>query len=282
MVRREGNDVGSVLKICGDMLALDNKGDNDPDIMDVVTLDQQYSTGSVEAAQSMTPTMLNIRSESRNKVVRDVKRGLSMKGIEIDLNLESVCKPRRQQQQRLQAESMPAKTSGKYRFVRGSKKKESDYNQDSSSAPKSPTKFKSTATIAGISGIIAKRRTGTADKTSNVHTIKRSSGDKSSVPSPSSTGKSNSHQPRRAFPGRGGMSRGRQAADDGASRFSSNRKVGKSKRRFASVPTHIYSGGNSGKSRRATMSGGTRREASSSSSVGGRRRMCDSSSECTI
>jgi hypothetical protein len=268
MVRREGNDVGSVFKICGDMLALNDKGDKDPAIMDVVTLDQQHSKGSVEAARGKAPTMLS-RSESGNKVVRDVKRSLSMKGIEIDL--EGVCKPRRQQQQqRRQGETDPAKTTGKYRFIRGSKKKESDYNQDSTSAPKSRTKF------AGISGMIAHRRTGTADKALNARMIS-----KPSVSSSSSTGKSNSHQPRRAYPGRRGMSPGRQAADDGASRFSSNtRKARKSTSRSCSVPTHSHSGGSSGKSRRATMSGGTRKEAPSS--VGGRRRMRDSSSECTI
>lgn len=83
MVRKD-NDVGSILKICGDMLSLDDKGDIDPTAMNIVTIDQQYSKGSVDAARGKAPQLLTKPTlEHRNTVVRDVKRGLSMKGIEI-------------------------------------------------------------------------------------------------------------------------------------------------------------------------------------------------------
>jgi hypothetical protein len=75
------NDVGRILKICGNMLSLDQKGNDDCDTMDLVTLKPEYSKGSVEIARGMAPKLSNTNTtlKHRNTVVRDVKKGLSMK-----------------------------------------------------------------------------------------------------------------------------------------------------------------------------------------------------------
>lgn len=182
MVRKD-NDVGSILKICGDMLSLDDKGGIDPSAMNIVTIDQQYAKGSVDAARGKAPQLLSKPTlEHRNTVVRDVKRGLSMKGIEIypssdESSVESgysggYVVPTRapaapRQQRRLQPEPPQrqrsigsvssggkGKTSGKFataakmsRFMGGTKKEETE------SQPKGQTKskLKSAAMLASVS-----------------------------------------------------------------------------------------------------------------------------------
>ncbi|KAL7508730.1 hypothetical protein ACHAXN_006070, partial [Cyclotella atomus] len=192
MVRRD-NDVGTILKMCGDMLSVNDKGSIDPDTMDMVTLDQQYSKGSVEAARGKAPQLMEAKLDHRNTVVRDVSRRLSMRGIEIgsDSDESSVDstysddqppasaraaeshKPRRQQrqhqQQQQQVESRP-KAVGKFkaaaklnRFMGGSKRdEESEYIQDARSNPRSQTqsKFKSAAIMAAAAASPRESRMG--------------------------------------------------------------------------------------------------------------------------
>jgi hypothetical protein len=89
-VVEKNNDVGHIIKMCGEMLSLDAKGNMDPQAMDMVTVDEQYSKGSVDAARGKSTKLMKPQLEHRNTVVRDVKRGLSMKGIEIEADSDSV------------------------------------------------------------------------------------------------------------------------------------------------------------------------------------------------
>jgi hypothetical protein len=73
------NDMGRILNICGNMLSLDEKGNDNCDTMDLVTLKPEYSKGSVEIARGMAPKLSYTTLRHRNAVVRDVKKGLSMK-----------------------------------------------------------------------------------------------------------------------------------------------------------------------------------------------------------
>jgi hypothetical protein len=82
MVRRE-NDVCSILRICGDMLSPNDQGYFDTESMDMVTLDQQYSKGSVDAARGKASHLIEGKYEHKNAVVRDISRRLSMRGIEL-------------------------------------------------------------------------------------------------------------------------------------------------------------------------------------------------------
>lgn len=82
MVQRD-NGVSSILKKCVDMINLDGKGNTDAGAIGMVTLDQQYSKGSVDAARGKTPQLMEKKLEYRNTVVRDVKRGLTMKRIDV-------------------------------------------------------------------------------------------------------------------------------------------------------------------------------------------------------
>jgi hypothetical protein len=79
MIRRF-NDVGSILKICGDMLTAD---DQDYFDTDMITLDQKHSKGSVEAARGNASHLIEVKYEHRNEVVRDISKRLSTRGIEI-------------------------------------------------------------------------------------------------------------------------------------------------------------------------------------------------------
>jgi hypothetical protein len=82
---REDNDVGHVIKKCGEML-----NSNDDKNSSFVTLTPEYSKGSLEVARGQKPTLQSKpKLEHRNTVVRDVKRGLSMKGIEVTSDLDS-------------------------------------------------------------------------------------------------------------------------------------------------------------------------------------------------
>jgi hypothetical protein len=179
MVERN-NDVGYILKICGDMLSMNEKGNIDPESMDMVTLNQQYSKGSVEAARGKAPKLMEAKLEHRNTVVRDISRRLSMKGIDIGSDSDSdsdessfdsayntaqpparsaeFSKPRRQQRQQQQVEPR-SKAGGKFRAaakltkLMGGPKRDDEPVQDSRSAPRSQTKskFKSAAMAAAAS-----------------------------------------------------------------------------------------------------------------------------------
>jgi hypothetical protein len=178
MVRRE-NDVGRILRICGDMLSPNDQGYFDPESMDMVTLGQQYSKGSVDAARGKAPHLIEAKYDHKNAVVREISKRLSMRGIELCLDSDESSvdsayndarpvarsaefrKPRRQQRQPQQVEPRP-KAGGKIKaaakllpkFMGGAKKDdESDYIQDSRSAPRSQTKskFKSSAVAAAAS-----------------------------------------------------------------------------------------------------------------------------------
>jgi hypothetical protein len=74
---RENNDVGHVIKKCGELLNEDNNSS-------LVTITPEYSKGSLDVARGEKPTLNSKpKLEHRNTVVRDVKRGLSLKGIEV-------------------------------------------------------------------------------------------------------------------------------------------------------------------------------------------------------
>ena len=242
MVQKD-NDVGNILKICGDMLSLDKKGDIDADKMDMVTLDQQYSKGSVEAARGKAPQLISKKLEHRNTVVRDVKRGLSMKGIEIDLSsdessVESDYSPGRTssygesrtyyhqpKRQQRSAEYEPAesghkaksKVSGKFkaaakmsRFVGGSKRDGPRDMQSTNEDLRASRRQSEDDRSMGSSGTGSRRKTRSVDKA--VSALKRSSKEYDDAASHSSRG---SHGKVRRKPSKFG-----QSDDDSASRAS--------------------------------------------------------------
>jgi hypothetical protein len=64
----ENNDVGHVIKKCGELLYNDDKNSS------LVTLTPEYSKGSLEVARGGKPTLKSKpKLEHRNTVVRDVK-----------------------------------------------------------------------------------------------------------------------------------------------------------------------------------------------------------------
>ena len=162
MIRRF-NDVGSILKICGDMLTAD---DQDYFDTDMITLDQKHSKGSVEAARGNAPHLIEVKYEHRNEVVRDISKRLSTRGIEIgsdsdETSVHSVhsgayrparsgdSRKPRQQRRRQQEESRP-KAAGKSnaaakftRFAGGPKTEgESHDVQGARPSPRSQAKSK--------------------------------------------------------------------------------------------------------------------------------------------
>ena len=80
------NDVGSVIKQCGELLNSSNA-----DASGLVTLLPEYSKGSVDAARGEKPSLASKpKHETRNAVVRGVKNSLSMRGIVIDSDSDSI------------------------------------------------------------------------------------------------------------------------------------------------------------------------------------------------
>ena len=80
------NDVGSVIKQCGELLYSSNA-----DASGLVTLLPEYSKGSVDAARGEKPSLASKpKHETRNAVVRGVKNSLSMRGIVIDSDSDSI------------------------------------------------------------------------------------------------------------------------------------------------------------------------------------------------
>lgn len=81
---RENNDVGHIIKSCGEMLN-PSEGRVTSKVANLVTLDADHSKGSLEVARGGKANLCTKPAlEHRNTVVRDVKRGLSMKGIQVD------------------------------------------------------------------------------------------------------------------------------------------------------------------------------------------------------
>lgn len=82
------NDIGSILKLLRDILCKKESGGNSINTaaLDMVTLHDSHSKGSVELARGMISHLSNKKLTHRNSVVRDVNRELSMRGIEIDSN----------------------------------------------------------------------------------------------------------------------------------------------------------------------------------------------------
>jgi hypothetical protein len=75
-----------IIKCCGEMLNA-SQGRGTSKVANLVTLDAEHSKGSVEVARGGKATLSTKPVlEHRNTVVRDVKRGLSMKGIQVDFD----------------------------------------------------------------------------------------------------------------------------------------------------------------------------------------------------
>jgi hypothetical protein len=82
---KDNNDIGYVIKKCGEML----DGNNDKN-SSLVTVTPEYSKGSLEVARGGKPSLKSKpKLEHRNTVVREVKRGLSLKGIDVDSGSDS-------------------------------------------------------------------------------------------------------------------------------------------------------------------------------------------------
>lgn len=86
---RQNNDVGHIIKCCGEMLNKDGSGNSSQNkIANLVTLDADHTKGSLELARGMKPSLsTKPELEHRNTVVRDVKRGLNVKSrVSSDIN----------------------------------------------------------------------------------------------------------------------------------------------------------------------------------------------------
>jgi len=89
---RKDNDIGSILKLLGDILCAEESVDPDDSnaALNMITLDEAHFKGSVDVARGKAFNLANKpKLEHRNTVVRDVKRGLSMRGIEINSDSDS-------------------------------------------------------------------------------------------------------------------------------------------------------------------------------------------------
>lgn len=76
----ENNDIGHVIKQCGEMIY-----NNNAEALQLVTLTPEYSKGSVEVARGKKPSLAaKPKLEHRNTVVRGVKQSLSTRGIMIE------------------------------------------------------------------------------------------------------------------------------------------------------------------------------------------------------
>ena len=84
MVRRD-NDIGSILKYCGDMLTTNGEDK----VSSLVTVGVEYSKGSVDAARGQSTNLTPSKFERANTVVRNVEKSLNSKGMVMDSPIRS-------------------------------------------------------------------------------------------------------------------------------------------------------------------------------------------------
>jgi hypothetical protein len=192
MVRND-NDIGSILQLLGDILCAKESGDLDDSnaALNMITLDTAHSKGSVDAARGKASNLANKpRHEHRNTVVRDVKRGLSMRGIEIDSGSDSsVSSGYEQEQVRHGRRDAHSAATDVHPTRKHRQTAEQSQTENEETKPRSVGRFRAAARTAGLMALASNKD---ARKGSSSRGNRRAEDMDAASVSSKSTGKSSS------------------------------------------------------------------------------------------